>query len=76
MTDYRVVDTHHHFLPSEAVKYAKKTEDGDYTFILGRFSTASRLMQDVEKTLAYMEACGIHRVLLSMGAWIPNGLET
>jgi len=76
MTDDTVVDTHHHFLPSEAVKYAKKTPDGDYTFILGRFSAASRLMQDVEKTLAYMEACGIHRVLLSMGAWIPNGLET
>ena len=76
MADYTIVDTHHHFLPSEAVKYARKTEDGDYPFILGRFSAASRLMQDVEKTLAYMEACGFHTALLSMGAWIPNGLET
>jgi predicted TIM-barrel fold metal-dependent hydrolase len=76
MGDYVVVDTHHHFLPSEAIRYAKKTEDGDYVFILKRFSKASRLLQDIEKTLAYMEECRINMALLSMGAWIPNGLET
>jgi aminocarboxymuconate-semialdehyde decarboxylase len=76
MADYMVVDTHHHFLPTEALQYAKKTADGDYRFILTRFSSASKLLQDGEKTVAYMEACGIHMALLSMGAWIPNGLET
>ncbi len=71
-----IVDTHFHFLTAEAVRNARKTEDGDYPFILKRFSTASKLLQDVDGTLRYMEASGIDMALLSMGAWIPNGLET
>ena len=76
MPGYVVVDTHHHFLPPEAVQYAKKTPDADYTFVLKRFHEASRLLQDSEKTLAYMDSCGIDMVILSQGAWIPNGMET
>jgi aminocarboxymuconate-semialdehyde decarboxylase len=76
MTNYIVVDTHHHFLPSEAVKYAKKTDEIDYIFGLKRFSTAYDWMQDVERTLTYMEECGIHMALLNQCSWSPNGLDT
>src|SRR4030042_5398935 len=76
MADYVVVDTHHHFLPSEALKYAKKTDDVDYTFIMKRFSKAGILLQDIEKTLAYMAESGIHMALLNLGSWSPAGLDT
>ena len=76
MADYIVIDTHHHFLPSEAVKHAKKTDEIDYLFGLKRFSIAYNWMQDVERTLTYMEKCGIHMALLNQCTWSPNGLET
>jgi predicted TIM-barrel fold metal-dependent hydrolase len=76
MSQYVVVDTHHHFLPSEAVQYARKTEEVDYLFGLERFSIAYNWMQDVERTLKYMEACGIHKVVINQCSWSPNGLET
>lgn len=76
MADYIVVDTHHHFLPSEAVKYARKTDEVDYLFGLKRFSIAYGWMQDVERTLKYMEDCGIDKVLINQCSWSPNGLET
>jgi len=76
MKNYIVIDTHHHFLPSEAVKYAKKTDEIDYIFGLKRFSIAYDWMQDVERTLTYMEECGIHMALLNQCSWSPNGLDT
>lgn len=76
MVDYIVVDTHHHFLPSEAVKYAKRTKEIDYLFGLKRFSIAYGWMQDVERTLKYMEDSGIDKVLINQCSWSPNGLET
>jgi predicted TIM-barrel fold metal-dependent hydrolase len=76
MADYIVVDTHHHFLPSEAVKYAKRTKEIDYLFGLKRFSIAYGWMQDVERTLKYMEDSGIDKVLINQSSWSPNGLET
>ncbi len=75
MADYVVVDTHNHFLPQEAARYAKKTEEIDYLFGLKRFSLGYRLMQDIEKTLAHMEESGIHMAVLSEAAWSLNGLE-
>jgi aminocarboxymuconate-semialdehyde decarboxylase len=71
-----VVDTHHHFLPPEAVKFAKKTDEIDYLFGLKRFSIAYAWMQDVQRTLRYMQDCGIHVVLLNQCSWSPNGLDT
>ena len=76
MSEVVVVDTHHHFLPSEAVRYAKKTDEIDYVFGLKRFSIAYAWMQDVDRTLRYMEDCGIHKVLMNQCSWSPNGLET
>ena len=76
MSEVVVVDTHHHFLPSEAVRYAKKTDEIDYAFGLKRFSIAYAWMQDMDRTLRYMEDCGIHKVLLNQCSWSPNGLET
>src|SRR3972149_1210503 len=76
MADTIVVDTHHHFLPEEAMRYAQETEDGNYPFILKRFSTATQLLKDSERTLSYMDQAGIDKALLSTGAWIPNGLKT
>ncbi len=71
-----VVDTHHHFLPSEAVGFARKTEEIDYLFGLKRFSIAYAWMQDVERTLRYMADCGLHMVVLNQCSWSPNGVET
>jgi len=76
MSEYTVVDTHHHFLPSAAIPYARKTEEIDYLFGLKRFSIAYNWMQDVDRTLKYMEECGIDRVLINQCSWSPNGLET
>jgi predicted TIM-barrel fold metal-dependent hydrolase len=76
MTDAMVVDTHHHFLPPEAAKCAKKTEEIDYIFGLKRFSIPYGWMQEVERTLTYMDECGIHMALLNQCTWSPNGLET
>ncbi len=76
MQDCKVVDTHHHFLPSEALKYAKKADGVDYAFIMKRFSRAGELLQDINKTLIYMEESGISMALLNLGAWIPSGIET
>jgi predicted TIM-barrel fold metal-dependent hydrolase len=33
-------------------------------------------MQDVERTLKYMEDSGIDKVLINQSSWSPNGLET
>lgn len=76
MKDYKIVDTHHHFLPSEALKYARKSDGVDYSFIMNRFSKAGELLQDINKTLLYMEESGISVVLLNLGAWSPAGMET
>lgn len=76
MADSIVVDTHHHYLPPEAVPFAKKTEEIDYLFGLKRFSIAYSWMQDVERTLRYMADSGIDRVLINQCSWSPNGLAT
>ena len=76
MADAMVVDTHHHFLPPEAANCAKKTEEIDYIFGLKRFSIPYGWMQEVERTLTYMDECGIHMALLNQCTWSPNGLET
>jgi len=76
MDDFKIVDTHHHFLPSEALKYAKKMDGVDYSFIMKRFSKAGELLQDINRTLIYMEESGISMALLNLGAWSPAGLET
>ncbi len=49
-----IVDTHHHFLPSPALRYARRMDEFDYTVALKRFSTAYAWMQDVDRTLAYI----------------------
>ena len=71
-----VVDTHFHFLPAEAVKFARKIEEIDYLFGLKRFSIAYAWMQDVDRTLRYMEESGIDRVLINQCSWSPNGMAT
>ncbi len=76
MGEYLVVDTHHHFLPPEAVRHAKKTDEIDLIFGLKRFSVAYNWMQDVERTLKYMEESGIDKVLINQCSWSPNGAET
>jgi 6-methylsalicylate decarboxylase len=76
MVRYPVIDAHHHFLPSEAVQYARKTDEIDLVFGLKRFSIAYAWMQDVERTLHYMEESGIDKVLINQCSWTPNGLET
>jgi aminocarboxymuconate-semialdehyde decarboxylase len=76
MAKYTVVDTHHHFLPSEAVKFARKIDEIDYLFGMKRFSIAYQWMQEAERTLKYMEDCGIDKVLINQCSWSPNGMET
>ena len=76
MAEYVVVDTHHHFLPPEAVTLREKDRRDRLSFGLKRFSIAYAWMQDVERTLRYMEDSGIHMVLLNQCTWSPNGLET
>jgi predicted TIM-barrel fold metal-dependent hydrolase len=71
-----VVDTHHHFLPSPAFTYARKMDEFDYTVAVRRFSTAYTWMQDVERTLSYMDEAGIQMALINQCNWTPLGLET
>ncbi len=74
MAGYTVVDTHLHFLPPKCVQFARKSAEADYVFGLKRFSIAYDWMQDVERTLKYMEESGIEMALFT-GASSTNGLE-
>ena len=46
-----VIDMQHHYIPSEVLKLARKTDEYDYTYSIGRFVKAYNLMTDVDGVL-------------------------
>ena len=49
-----VIDMQHHYIPSEVLKLARKTDEYDYAYSIGRFVTAYNLMTDVDGHLAWI----------------------
>lgn len=70
-----VIDMQHHYIPSEVLKLARKTDEYDYTYSIGRFVKAYNLMTDVDGHLAWMEKSGVDMCILSTSAFAANGFE-
>ncbi len=70
-----VIDMQNHYIPSEALKLAKKTEEYDYTYSIGRFVKAYKRMTNIEEHLQWMERSGVDMAILSTAAFVANGYE-
>ena len=68
-----VIDMQNHFIPSGALKLARKTEEYDYTYSIGRFVKAYERMTDIEGHLEWMERSGVDMAILSTAAFVANG---
>lgn len=69
----RVIDMQHHYIPQEALKLAKKTEEFDFSYSIRRFVKAYGLITDIEAHLQWMEAGGVDVAILSTAAFAANG---
>ena len=70
-----VIDMQHHYIPSEALRFAGKTDEYDFTTSLKRFRKAYEIMQNIDLDLAFMDASGIDIAILSIGSFTPNGYK-
>lgn len=68
-----IVDMQHHYIPSEALKLVKKTEEYDYTIGQRRFAKSYQMIADVDAHLKWMDDSGITMAILSTGAFAANG---
>ncbi|MFH1124969.1 MAG: amidohydrolase family protein [Pseudomonadota bacterium] len=70
-----VIDMQNHFIPSEALKLARKTEEYDYTYSIGRFIKAYERITNIEGHLEWMERSGVDMAILSIAAFVANGYD-
>jgi len=70
-----VVDMQHHFIPAEALKLVRKTDEHDFTYGLGRFKREYEQMVDVDEHLRWMDSAGVDMAILSTSSFSPNGFE-
>ncbi|MBN1106904.1 MAG: amidohydrolase [Deltaproteobacteria bacterium] len=70
-----VIDMQHHFIPAEALKLVKKTEEHDFTYGLNRFKKEYEQMVNVDEHLRWMDDSGIDMAILSTSSFSPNGFE-
>jgi len=73
--EFFVIDMQNHFIPSAALKLARKTEEYDYTYSINRFVQAYRRMTDSDGHIAWMDQAGVDMVILSTAAFVANGFE-
>lgn len=73
--DMFVIDMQHHFIPSEALKLARKTDEYDYTYSIGRFIKAYKLMTNINAHLEWMEYARVDMAILSTAAFAANGYD-
>ena len=70
-----VIDMQHHYIPAEALKLARKTEEYDYAYSIGRFVKAYQLMTNIDAHLEWMEKSGVDMAILSTAAFAANGYD-
>jgi predicted TIM-barrel fold metal-dependent hydrolase len=70
-----VTDMQHHYIPSEALQFAGKTDEHDFTTGLKRYRQAYEIMANADKHLEFMDASGIDTAILSTGSFTPNGYK-
>ncbi len=70
-----VIDMQLHYMPSEAIQLAGKTEEHDFTITLKRFRKAYDVIQNIDLNLKFMDASGIDMAILSISAFSPNGYK-
>jgi len=64
-----------HYIPSEALKLARKTEEYDYTYSISRFVNAYKRMTNIHEHLEWMDQAGVDIAILSTAAFVANGYE-
>jgi predicted TIM-barrel fold metal-dependent hydrolase len=70
-----VIDMQNHYIPSKALKLARKTDEFDFTYSINRFVKAYALMTDIDQHLSWMENAGVDMAILSTAAFAANGYE-
>jgi predicted TIM-barrel fold metal-dependent hydrolase len=70
-----VVDMQHHFIPAEALKLVRKTDEHDFTYGLSRFKREYEQMVDVDEHLRWMDSAGVDVAILSTSSFSPNGYD-
>jgi predicted TIM-barrel fold metal-dependent hydrolase len=69
------IDMQNHYIPSEALKLARKTEEYDYTYSIGRFVKAYERMTNIDEHIKWMDQSGLDMAILSTAAFVANGYE-
>jgi predicted TIM-barrel fold metal-dependent hydrolase len=72
---YFVIDMQHHYIPPDALQFAGKTSEYDFSTSLTRFKKAYGVMTDIEADVAFMDIAGIDAAVLSTGSFTPNGYK-
>jgi len=70
-----VIDMQSHYIPSEALKLARKTEEYDFTYSIGRFVKAYQRMTNIDAHLEWMENSGVDMAILSTASFAANGYD-
>lgn len=70
-----VIDMQNHYIPSAALKLARKTDEFDFTYSIGRFVKAYALMTNIDGHLEWMDKAGVDMAVLSTAAFAANGYE-
>ena len=60
-----VIDMQSHYIPSDALKLARKTEEYDFTYSIGRFVKAYQRMANIDAHLEWMENSGIDAIFVT-----------
>ena len=68
-----VIDMQAHYIPPEALKLVRKTEEYDYTIGLNRLAKAYGMITNIDTHLKWMDASGIDMLILSTAAFSANG---
>jgi len=69
------IDMQNHYIPLEALKLARKTEEYDYTYSIGRFVKAYERMSNIDEHIKWMDQAGLDMAILSTAAFVANGYE-
>ena len=63
------IDMQNHYIPSEALKLARKTEEYDYTYSISRFVKAYERMSNIDEHINWMDQAGLDMAVLSTAAF-------
>ncbi len=73
--DMFVIDMQNHYIPPDALKLVKKTDEHDFLTSVNRFKKAFQLMTDIEAHNQWMDAAGVDMAVLSTASYDACGYE-